>query len=257
MCKQSISYIKLSLYYSLFILIFTSCQTVKWQVVDSKSVAIPINNSTENTADINMKKFIQPFKEQLEKEMNVVIGYTDKDMKVRAPESLMSNFSADVYLNVAQDKIQEHVDFSIVNIKGLRAPIPAGNITVSQIFELMPFENELVLLWIKGEELINLFDFFASIGGEGVAGMKMGIQNGKAVDVLIGGKSLVKDKVYIVATNDYLSEGNDGMIQLKNSIKRLNTGVKVRDMLIDYIQNETKQGKSISSELDGRIYIKK
>jgi len=257
MYKQSISYIKLSLYCSLFILIFTSCQTVKWQVVDSKSVAIPINNSTENTADVNMKKFIQPFKEQLEKEMNVVIGYTDKDMKVRAPESLMSNFSADVYLNVAQDKIQEHVDFSIVNIKGLRAPIPAGNITVSQIFELMPFENELVLLWIKGEELINLFDFFASIGGEGVAGMKMGIQNGKAVDVLIGGKPLVKDKVYIVATNDYLSEGNDGMIQLKNSIKRLNTGVKVRDMLIDYIQNETKQGKSISSELDGRIYIKK
>lgn len=84
-----------------------------------------------------------------------------------------------------------------------------------------------------------------------------GNKGGRAINVTVGGNPLDLNKTYIIATNDYLSEGNDGMIQLKNSEKRLNTGVKVRDMLIDYIQNETKQGRAINPMLDGRIYVVK
>jgi 2',3'-cyclic-nucleotide 2'-phosphodiesterase (5'-nucleotidase family) len=65
---------------------------------------------------------------------------------------------------------------------------------------------------------------------------------------------LDKNKVYVVATNDYLAEGNDGMKQLKNATKRVNTGIKIRDMLIEYIRNESEAGRKINPKLDERVY---
>ncbi len=234
--------------------VLTSCNTSGWRVYQAEAVKIPLDNETEQYADESFKVFLQPYKVQLEKEMNEVIGFAVQDLKIHGPESLLSNFSADVYRQVAATSIQSPVDIAIVNLKGLRAPVPAGNITVSRIFELMPFENELVVLWVRGEELLSLFDFFASIGGEGVSGMKMGIREGKAVEVTIGEVPIDKDKVYVVATNDYLAEGNDGMVQLKNATKRVNTGIKIRDMLIEYIRNESEAGRKIDPKLDGRVY---
>ena len=240
----------------LILLVLTSCNTVGWKVYQAEAVKIPLDKNTELVADETFKSFLAPYKNQLENVMNEVIGNAPETMRVHGPESLLSNFSADVYQQIASSHLQIPVDLSIVNLKGLRTQIPAGDITVSRIFELMPFENELVVLWIQGEELAALFDFFASIGGEGVSGMKMGIREGKAVDVVIGDAPLEKNKIYVVATNDYLAEGNDGMTQFKNLEKRVNTGIKIRDMLIDYIRKETAAGRKIESQLDGRIYLK-
>lgn len=238
----------------LVLLVLTSCNTAGWRVYQAESVKIPLDKETEQYADKSFKVFLEPYKVQLEKEMNEVIGFAVQDLKIHGPESLLSNFSADVYRQVAVSAIQSPVDIAIVNLKGLRVSVPAGEITVSRIFELMPFENELVLLWVRGEELQSLFDFFASIGGEGVSGMKMGIREGRAVEVTIGGVPVDKNKVYAVATNDYLAEGNDGMTQLKNAVKRVNTGIKIRDMLIEYIRKESEAGRKIDPKLDGRVY---
>lgn len=235
--------------------VLTSCNTVGWQVYQAEAVKIPLDKETERYVDESFKVFLQPYKVQLEKEMNEVIGFAVRDLKIHGPESLLSNFSSDVYRQVAATTIQSPVDIAIVNLKGLRAPVPAGNITVSRIFELMPFENELVVLWVRGDELLGLFDFFASIGGEGVSGMKMGIRDGKAVEVTVGGVPVDKDRIYVVATNDYLAEGNDGMVQLKNATKRINTGIKIRDMLIEYIRKESEAGRKIDPKLDGRVYF--
>jgi len=47
------------------------------------------------------------------------------------------------------------------------------------------------------------------------------------------------------------------MVQLGQYEKRLNTGLKIRSVLLDYIKNETKKGNQIQSKLDGRISISK
>lgn len=246
--------LKKTTFYALIILL-SSCATTKWEITHIDAMKVPVDTAVEAYADVALQTELQPYKTMLEAEMNQVIGYTPVDLNIRAPESLLSNFSADVYKEVAEEYLGEAIDFSIVNIKGLRAPIPAGDITVSHIFQLMPFENELVIIWLKGEELFGLFDFFAFIKGEGVAGMQMGIDNGKAVDVRINNEPIDPEKLYIIATNDYLAEGNDGMVQLANNVKRINTEVKVREMLIDYIQKETSKGNNIEPALDGRIYF--
>ncbi|MDD4197848.1 MAG: hypothetical protein PHZ12_00350 [Paludibacter sp.] len=50
-----------------------------------------------------------------------------------------------------------------------------------------------------------------------------------------------------------LTSCNDGMTQLKNAAKRLNTGIKIQDMLIEYIRKESEAGRKIDSKLDGRV----
>lgn len=240
---------------SLLLVLFASCVEQQLVIAEVNGKKIPLDKETEQLADSSFKVFLAPYKAQLDVKMNEVIGVASQNMTVSAPESLLSNFSADVYRLMAAEYLKSPVDIGIVNIKGLRTSIPAGEIRVSRIFELMPFENELVLVWLKGSELLELLQFFASIGGEGVSGMKMLINNGMATDVLIGGKGLEPEKIYIIATNDYLAEGNDGMKQLTRNIKRVDTGVKIRDMLIDFIRQETAKGNEIASKLDGRITI--
>lgn len=233
-----------------------SCSPASWQVTQMSAVKIPIDASTEQFADKSYTAYLQPFKEEVDSRMNKVIGTSVETMRAHGPESLLSNFSSDVYLLGATKAIGEQVDIAIVNLGGLRTQIPAGNIMVRHIFELMPFENELVVLWVKGEKLYQLFQFFAKVGGEGVAGMRMEIVNGKAENILIANKSLDMNKLYSVATNDFLAGGNDKMYQLADYEKRINTGIKIRTLLLDFITEQTAQGKPIQSKLDGRISIK-
>ena len=69
--------------------------------------------------------------------------------------------------------------------------------------------------------------------------------------VTINGKPLEMDKTYTVATSDYLSQGDDGMLPLKNYIKYWNSEEKIRDLYIEYI----KQVKTVQAKVDGRMGI--
>jgi len=239
----------------LFIFASVSCSHKTWVVTHATSTKIALDSTTEATADKNYESYLQPLKQRVGAKMNVVIGQAAETMKGHAPESLLSNFSADVYKQTASEFLREKVDIGIVNLGGLRTVVPAGNITVGKVFELMPFENELVILWLKGDKLDELLQYFASMGGEGVSGLRMVIDHGKAVNETVDGKPLDKEKLYTIATNDYLAGGNDKMIQLAQNVKRINTGIKVRDMLLNYIKSETKKGNMIQSKLDGRITV--
>lgn len=237
-------------------LLLIGCSTSKMTVTEATSVKIALDSSTEPLADTVMKKLIAPYKVTLEAEMNEVIGQAVQDMKGHRPESLLSNFSADVYLQTAAEHLNRKVDIAIVNMGGLRSQLSQGDITVGNVFELMPFENELVVVWLRGNELMELLHTFARLGGEGVTGLKMGIDNAKAIDVTIGGEPIQMDSTYAIATNDYLAEGNDQMVQLARFDLKVNTGIKIRDMLIEYIRKETAAGRQIDAQLEGRIYIK-
>ena len=245
----------------LIIAVFTlsvfSCSHKTWTITQATSTKIAIDSTTDRLADTNYESYLLPIKQKIDVQMNVVIGQAAVTMKGHGPESLLSNFSADVYREAATKYSGDSVDIAVVNLGGLRTVVPAGNITIGKVFELMPFENELVIVWLKGDKLIGLLQYFAGMGGEGVSGLHMEIKEGKAVNISVAGKPIVTDKLYSIATNDYLAGGNDKMIQLAQNVKRVNTGIKVRDMLLDYIKAETKKGNKIQSKLDRRIVYSK
>ncbi len=239
---------------SFLILLLSACSSSEqWSLTSMQGSKIALDASTEVMADKDFTEFLAPYKLQLEERMNEIIGLVEVDMRPHKPESLLSNWSADVYLHTASQWLAEPVDLAIVNLGGLRTPLFAGSVTVGDIFKLMPFENELVILWLKGSDLESLLHYFAQIGGQGVAGIRMQIRNDRADGIQVAGKPLNPDRQYSIATNDYLAEGNDYMSQLTLHTKRINTGLLVRDVFIETIRKEQEAGRKISSSLEGRI----
>lgn len=230
-----------------------SCSPKQWSLLEVQTAAIPIDSSTEQIADPGMVAFIAPIKQSLDKEMNQVIGETVVEMRSGKPESLLSNWNADIYLKSASGFQKSPVDMAVVNMGSLRAPLPKGNLTVGNIFQLMPFENELVILWLKGSEVKKLLDIFALEGGQGIAGVRMEIRDGKATNCLIQGKPIEDEKLYSIATNDFLAGGNDRMIPLATPEKRVDTRLKIRNIIMEHVIRETQNGRKIQSQLDGRI----
>ncbi len=236
-------------------LFMASCTPKKWVLTESKSYKIPIDSTLNGIADKGMKTYIAPIKQRLDKEMNRVIGESAEEMKSGKPESLLSNWNADVYRETGADFLKQPVDLAVVNMGSLRSSLPKGKLTVGHIFEQMPFENELVILWLKGSDVYKLLQIFALEGGQGVSGVRFEIKDKKPVNIIVGGQPLDTEKTYTVATNDYLAAGNDRMTPLTNHTKRVETGWKIRNILMEKVIRENRNGNKIQSALDGRIKI--
>lgn len=239
------------------VIVAGSCRPTQWTVTGMSGIAIPLDANVEEIADVSMKEFLAPYKELVDAQMNEVIGVAARPLLSHRPESLLSNFASDIYLKAASEYLGEQVDIAIVNFGGLRAPLPQGNITVGHIFEIMPFQNELVIVYLTGKDLLNLLQRFAAIGGQGVAGLRLGIKSGVIGHVSVRGEALKADAVYSIATNNYLAEGNDHMPELANSERQVDTGILIRDMLINHIKELNDAGRKIDSQLDGRTYLMK
>jgi 2',3'-cyclic-nucleotide 2'-phosphodiesterase (5'-nucleotidase family) len=198
---------------------------------------------------------LAPVKANMEHELNIPIGYAPEALPVYAPECPMLNWASDALLAIARERCPEPVDVAVVNIGGMRCEWAAGDITFKNVFELMPFDNMLVVLTMKGNDLQQLCEIFASTGGQGIAGMRIQTVGDKVMQqearVTINGKALDMDRTYTVATSDYLSQGNDGMLPLKYHTQCWNSQEKIRDLYIEYI----KQVKTVTAKVDGRMGV--
>lgn len=219
-------------------------------------------NSSVQQNDSVISSILTPYKTGMDSIMNVVIGTTTAAMpkEREKSETLLGNFVADVVLNSGNNAYIKTENTTpaqvcILNNGGLRSSLPQGNITRGNIFELMPFENEIVVVTISGQKMFELLKYVAASGGVPVAGMKMGIKADRTPgNVLIQGVAFDSTKTYKIITSDYLANGGDKMSFLKDPIKTETTGLKIRDAIIEHFLELTRQNKSVTPALDGRIY---
>ena len=220
-------------------------------VAKASGEILMIDSTLDAIQDSNYIALITPIKKDLEAQLGAPIGYAPKDLKVHQPECTMLNWASDALLTKARELSPEQVDMAVVNIGGMRCNWGAGNITFEHVFELMPFDNELVVLTMQGKDILTLCDIFARAGGQGVAGLRMVAKDGVVKSAKIDGKQIMPDAYYTIATSDYLSQGTDGMVPLKNSVAVWKSDKKIRDLYIEYI----KQVKTVESAIDGRMTI--
>lgn len=199
---------------------------------------------------------IAPYKIKLDSEMNHIIGYAQTDLFKNKPESGLTNLLADLILEESIILAEEHriiPDVSFLNYGGIRTGIPQGEITVRKIFEIMPFENELVIIQLTGENMQSFLDLIASRGGDSLGGVRFRISNNKATGITIDGKPLDPGGRYWLATSDYVADGGDSYAMLQNSLQRINTTEKIRDVMIRYFDRTHAEGKITNPQTDGRI----
>ena len=240
-------------YTSLLILVlFTACHRPLH--VSKTTGDILLVDSTYNAVqDTQYLQSLAPIKADLEAQLGAPIGYAPEALHVYQPECPLLNWASDALLEMAKQLYPEQVDMAVVNIGGMRCNWGAGDITFRHVFELMPFDNELVVLTMQGKDILELCEIFAQSGGQGVAGLRMKAEKGEVQSAKIANKEIVPEAYYTVATSDYLSQGTDGMTPLKNHIQLWKSDKKIRDLYIEYIQ----QVKIVQSTVDGRMNITK
>src|SRR5215204_5499570 len=129
---------------------------------------------------------IKPYSDSVNKLMDVVIGYNDAHLEKKKQSNTLGFFITDAYLEMAKQKVDPKVDAAFMNSGGIRLPeMAAGPITQGKIFELMPFDNLMVLLKVKGSLLKQYLDTLATNEGVIESGITMQIVNKTAQQVLI------------------------------------------------------------------------
>ena len=236
----------------------TSFCTPKAHIVNVETSQYQFNAADNTSEDSLIARDIHPYKTKLDAIMNDVLAYSEQSMDKDQPEGLLGDFVTDACLQKAGDYYKpadnHKIDFCFVNNGGLRAALPKGNLIKGKIFELMPFDNELIVVTLDGKKTKMLLDFIAAKGGMPVSGVKIGIKKNKAVNVLIGGQLFDSTLTYKILTSDYLANGGDNLSFLAETNEKEIIGLRARDAIIEYLQEQTRQGNKIKIQLDGRIY---
>ena len=214
--------------------------------------------STNEFSEFNLKKYSQ----QLDIEMNEILNYSEKSMDIGCPEGLLGNFITDLTLiSTIKNTDDNSLYFCVLNNGGLRTSLPKGEVTRRKIYEIMPFDNEIVIIDLTEEQIQDLFIYIKSRSlmkesrkaGVPVSGLRMDINGTQISRVFIGIKEYNKENKYKMITTDYLANGGDNMDFLKGSTNITHTGILLRDAIINYIVTLNDQNIKISAELDGRI----
>ena len=244
------------IFLSLILSIVLSCATY-YPVTDLNTKNISVNK-TAAPENQDLLELLKPYKQSLEKDMLQVLAVSDVEMIKDRPESNMTNFMADMFLdegeNYCRENHMEMPDVAYVNYGGIRSTLPKGEINVQKIFELMPFENEMVFLKINGNKFYEMASKIAEREGDGVAGMKLGIKDKTVASLFVSGKKFDAGKSYWIVTNDYVASGGDNMDMFVEPESFVSSGITIRDMIIDYMKKKTKAGEHISAQKDGRIF---
>lgn len=246
------------------LLLFSSCHSTHnatkahYEIAKTEGKMNSINSSWDANPDPQAVALLKPYKEKVDKMMYEVIGVSEMKMDKGSPESLLSNLVAEVVQKAGARALGKPADMGLVNQGGLRNILPKGDITVGAVYEILPFENSLCVLTMKGTDMKRLLAAIAARRGEGVSGVKMEItKDGKLLNATIGGQAIEDSKLYTVATIDYLADGNGGMDAFLQAEKReCPEGATLRQIFLDYVKEQTAAGKNITSKLDGRVTVK-
>lgn len=238
------------------ILLLASCHPA-YEVTKVEGRMQPIDSAWDANSDADAVALLAPYKAKIDSIMNKVVGTAEMSMDKRAPESLLSNLVADVLREAAVQVLGKPADMGLVNMGGLRNVLTEGPITCGNIYEILPFENSLCVLTLKGKYLNLLFENIAARHGEGVSGVQLKItKEGKLLQASVAGKPVEDEQLYTVATIDYLSDGNDGMTALPQAEKReCPDGATLRGLFMDYVKGRTAAGKKVTSHIEGRITV--
>ena len=233
-------------------LVFLSCTRQPMRIVSIETELLAVDSTYDALQDTAYLAYITPIHDSLETLLSIPLGYAPEPMVAHKPESPLLNWASDALLEMAKQETKEEVDLAVVNCGGLRCSWQQGDITFRNVFELMPFDNELVILNMTGDKLLVLAQNCVEQGGQGVsADFRVEGKDGHVTRVQLHGKEIVPEAYYKVATSDYLSGGADGLTALTMFEDRTMTGKKIRDLYIEYVR----QQKEVKSAVDGRMRI--
>lgn len=229
------------------------------EIVEYESRLLPVTALVEKQARV--QQIVDYWNEQLQERLNNVIGKSDvswdgERASVRTRETNLGNLVADV--------IRETVgaDIAVTNGGGIRASIHPGEIRVADVYNTLPFDNTLVVVEMMGMDLLEALEHsvrlfpeqngaFLQVSGISFEVDPKALPGGRVINAKVGENRLSAGGYYKVATNDFIAAGGDGYDVFVNATLVADTGIMLRDVMVDYIL----QHGTVEAPDDGRIII--
>jgi len=232
-----------------------SCSKEKQSVSKIEGKRININDSIAVNQEI--EDFIKPFRERIQEDMEKMLSYAPIDMHKNDGEleTTIGNLMADLVKSqsdpVYKKRTDKSIDICLLNHGGIRAPIPKGPIKTRTAFNVMPFENSIVVAELTAKNVHNMVAYLAAAKrAHPIAGLTIKLDKDfNVTEALVNGKPIEDGKTYTVVTSDYLQNGGDRMNFLKNPETLEVLDYKIRNAMIDYF----KSVDTIPAQLDGRF----
>jgi 5'-nucleotidase/UDP-sugar diphosphatase len=185
---------------------------VGWEAPHDRGTIVTLFED-EIWPDAEIAEVIRPWREKTDAELDKVVGRTAVALTRGGPGSnLVGNLVTDAM------RARFDADFAFQNLGGLRADLSAGDITARDVFGVLPFGNELVVVHMPGEMLLRIVE--AKVRGDGsgicISGAEVVIDperpdGEKVTSFLVGGEPLDPGKTYRAVTTNFLMEGNSGL----------------------------------------------
>lgn len=243
---------------------------VKLTIEDGKVVAHEgklLPTTPDMPVDTATQALVDGWNEQLEARLGEHLGFTEVFLDgartdVRTSETNLGNLVADMMRDVLD------ADIALTNGGGIRASIPEGAITLGDIYEVLPFDNTLAGIEVPGAAVVDALEHGVSQypidwgGFLQVSGLSFSFnpnnEPGERVDrssVKVGGEPIDLDRVYRVATNDFLAVGGDSYTMLGGLTffhgSETGDGDFLRDVVAEGFDGDT----VVAPEVEGRIII--
>ncbi|WP_036194793.1 5'-nucleotidase C-terminal domain-containing protein [Maribacter antarcticus] len=235
---------------------FTSCQQrpTSLKNIEAKELAI---DSTA-TSEAHIATFVRPYRERINLILDSALAYAPYTISKSdgTYNTTEGNLMADLMLSetnpIYKIRTGKDIDFVLMNHGGIRASISKGNVSARTAYEVMPFENNIAVVALKGTSVLELVDYLVkSNRAHPVAGIQIILNTNDTVhSISIQGKPLDENTIYHVATSDYLVDGGDDMVFFKNGVSFTTLDYKIRNAIIDYFTKVD----TLSPKIDDRYY---
>ncbi|MCQ2168444.1 MAG: 5'-nucleotidase C-terminal domain-containing protein [Bacteroidales bacterium] len=188
-------------------------------------------------------------------DLKMPVAVASRDMIKHRPESELSNYIVDELAAAAEELTGKKIDLAITNFGGIRVDIPKGEVLRDDIVSMLPFRNYICYVLLKGEDLQAVFDFLAENGVQALSRARLVVKNHKVDELLIGGEPLDPQKLYGVATVDFLLDGGDGLKIAKNARDLIITDKLIGEAVLESVRKLTAEGKPFEYHTDGRVTV--
>lgn len=238
------------------LLVLASCKKETKHLTELTGKQIAIDSSY--TLVDSIQEFISPYHDRVEQILDSTIAYAPYTISKSDGKfnTTAGNLMADIVMSetnpIFQKRTGHTIDFVLLNHGGIRSIISKGNVTARTAYEVMPFENSVVVVELKGETLLKMVDYLIKAKrAHPVAGIQLILNKDNTVKTFtVGGNPIDMSRTYFVATSDYLVTGGDNMNFLKEALSKTETDYKIRNAMIDFFSKVD----TLSPKVDLRYY---
>ena len=217
---------------------------------------IPVDASWDEAASqyTAMNQWLDQYRNGVDSIMNNPVAISARFMKNSsdAAQNWVSDATMDIIKELSGIK---NIDCAIMNKGGIRMDMPKGTVTEGVISSMFPFDNRFVVLEMPGTELIESIQLMCGRGGDAVSKELRATYNdeGKLIKATLKGKNIDPEKMYNVATIDYLANGGDYMTPMTRCKRLFVDTQKYGNHILKYVKALNAAGKKIDAKDEARI----